>query len=240
MAIGTNAYWQFDENRARAGYKSAWLVKEAGADKYSLVGLTNTVPYPFGDNETFDVNILQGKGIGKIEGKMSYEATDVPVYHHRDNAYRFMKMQGKVLDFMSINGEFVGYKFSGTLKYKPDSAEASESMATVTVTPLAGSDTPVLDARNEVIENLCLANVIPETIKVGGEVDFSVKQADVSSLTFKVVKIASGTNVETDATLTTDYTIEGNEITFKSTGLMAITISADGYASWTTTVYVEA
>jgi hypothetical protein len=238
MLTNKNAFWQFDENRAKAGYKSAWLVKKPNADKFSLIGLTTTVPYPFGDTESFDINVLQSSTIGKVEGKFSMENVDVPVYHHRDNAYRFNKLAGQVLEFMSINSEFVGYKFTGTLKYKPDSAEASENTATVTVTPLSGSEIPVYDARSEIIETLCIAGVIPETVQVGQTVDFSVKQPN-ASLTFAVKKIAPSTNVETNAVEAVDYSFTGNKISFVSTGLMAVTISADNYESWTTTVYVE-
>lgn len=240
MAVHKDAFWQFNENRAGTGYKSAWLVKKQGEDKYSLIGLTTSVPYPFGDTENFDINVLQSSSIGKVEGKFSMESVDVPVYHHRDNAYRFNQLSGQVLDFMSINSEFVGYKFSGTLKYKPDTAEASENTATVTVTPLSGSEIPVYDARNDIIESLCIAGVIPETVKPNTDVDFSVKQSDVGTLTFSVKKIAPSTNVETEAVSSTDYTVNGNKIKFISTGLMVVTISATGYASWTTTVYVEA
>lgn len=239
MAINKNAFWQYNETRADAGYKSAWLVKlPENNGKYSLIGLSSSVPYPFGDTETFDVNVLQSSVIGKIQGKTTMENVDVPVYHHRDNAYRFNKLAGQVLEFMSINSEFVGYKFSGTLTYKPDTAEASENMATVTVTPLSGSEVPVFDARNDIIETLGFASAIDDTVKAGNAVSFAVIQTDVTP-TFTVKRIESGTNKETTATATTDYTLTGSNITFNTYGLFAVTASAVGYAGWTTTVYVE-
>lgn len=238
--MNKNAFWQFDENRAKTGYESAWLVKLPSRDKYSLVGLTTKVPYPFGDNETFDVNILQGDGIGKIKGKYSMEPVDVPVYHHRDNAYRFNEIIGAgVMDFLSINSELTAYSFQGTLEYKPDNAEASENMATVTITPIAGSKKPIYDAREMIEETVCLKNNIPETIKSGESIDFVAKQTDITLPTFKVEKIAATTNVKTDMTASTDYTVAGTKITFNTVGLMVITVSATNYAPWTTTVYVE-
>jgi hypothetical protein len=238
--MNRNMFWQFEENRADTGYKSAWLVKLPSATKYSLVGLTTQVPYPFGDNENFDINILQGEGIGKLKGKFSMEPVDVPVYHHRDNAYRFNEILGdETLSFMSINSEFMGYTFTGTLEYKPDTAEASENMATVTITPIAGSKKPIYDAREMIEENVCLACVVPETIKVGDSIDFAFKQTDITLPTFKIEKIAATTNVKTAASASTDYTVSGNKITFNTAGLMVITISATNYADWVTTVYVE-
>lgn len=240
MAIGNNAFWQFNEDRATTGYKSAWLVSlPENNGKYSLVGLTTSVPYPFGDTETFEINVLQSEVIGQAKGKTTLESVDVPVYHHRDNVYRFEKLEGQVLNFMSINSEFVAYRYSGTLEYKPDTAEASENTATVTITVISASKTAVLDARNEIIENLCLKNAIPTTVKSGIEIDFAVKQTDASP-TFEVKMIEAGTNKETDMVSTTNYTVNGTKIKFTTGGLMAITVKDSNYASWTTTVYVEA
>ena len=239
--MNNNAFWQFDENRAKTGYASAWLVKMPNRDKFSLVGLTTQVPYPFGNNETFDVNILQGEGIGKLKGKYSMETVDVPVYHHRDNAYRYNEIIGdSVMEFISINSEFMAYSFEGTLEYKPNTAEASENMATVTIFPIAGSKRPIYDAREMVEETVCLKESIPETIRSGESVDFVAKQTDILTPTFKVEKIAATTNAKTEMTASTDYTVNGTKITFNTAGLMVITVSATGYAPWTTTVYVNA
>ena len=239
MAISNNAFWQYNEDRATSGYKSAWLVAlPENNGKYSLVGLTTSVPYPFGDTETFEVNVLQSQVIGQTKGKTTLESVDVPVYHHRDNVYRFEKLEGQVLNFMSINSEFVAYKYSGTLEYKPDTAEASENTATVTITVISASKVAVLDARTEIIENLCLKNAIPTTVASGTELDFGVTQTDATP-TFEVKKIEPITNEETAMVSTTNYTLNGTKIKFTTSGLMAVTVKDSNYASWTTTVYVE-
>ena len=237
MALNPNSFFQYKESRAKAGYKSAWLVKDHETGKYSLVSASETVPYVFGDKETHEFNLLQSPVIGQVEGKFSLEPQEVEVLHHRDNAYRFHKLKGRTLDFMCINAEYMGYKFCCTVVYKPNGAEADVNKATVTITPMDANTTPVFNARPEVVETLCFANAIPETVKVGDKINLSVIQSGVTP-TVKAVKIADGTNEETDATSTVVSTnIAGT--TISAVGLYAITVSADGYASWTTTVYVE-
>lgn len=242
MSVNENSFFQYNETRGLSGYKSAWLVKRTGADKYSLVGATETVPYVFGDKDTFEFDLLQSPTKGQVEGKPSLEPKDIEVLHHRDNAYRFGKMKGKVIDFMTINAEFVGYKYTGTLDYRPNDAEADVNRATVTITPMSAQTIPIYDARDEVEETLYFANSIPATITAGETVDFSVEQS--ATISFDIKKIAPITNAETAATKDTDFsevTGSGNENkrTFLTSGLYAITVSATGYASWTTTVYVE-
>lgn len=240
MAITNNAFSQYKETRALSGYKSAWLVKHPDdtSGKYSLIGATETAPYVFGSKNTFDYDLLQSAVIGQVEGKMTLESQDIEVLHHRDNAYRYEKLKGKVLEFMTINAEFVGYKFSGTIDYKPNTAEAEVNRATVTITPIDATTTPVYNARPEVIETLCFASAIPESIKVGDEIDLAVVQTS-ATVTYSFKKIADGTNAETDDV--TSFTASTSpKYTAGAEGLYAIKATATGYAPWVTTVYVEA
>jgi hypothetical protein len=238
MALNENAFFQYKETRALSGYKSAWLYKDTELGKYCLVGATETVPYVFGDKDTFEFDILQSPTKGQVEGKPSLEAKDIEVLHHRDNAYRFNKMKGKTIDFMTVNGEFMGYKFSGTLDYRPNDAEADVNRATVTITPMSADATPVYDARSEIAETLCFASAIPAAVKIGDKFDISVVQSAVTA-SYKMVKIGNN-NVETDATTSLSYTDPKNA-TISAEGLYAITVSdtKKAFASWTTTVYVE-
>ena len=235
--MNKDTFFKYEENRALSGYKSAWLVKLQGNDKFSLVGLTETVPYVFGDKENFEFDILQSPTKGQVEGKDSIESQDIEVLHHRDNAYRYGKLEGQTLEFMSINSEFVGYTFKGTLAYKPTNAEADVNRATVTITPVSAQKTPILNARPYIMDTLCIEGVVPETVKVNDTVDLAVKQS--SAIVSVTAKTITGTdNKETEAT-SVEVSIEGSKATFLTEGLYALTVSAEGFASWTTTVYVD-
>lgn len=241
MAVNDKSFFQYKETRALSGYKSAWLVKDPDIGKYCLVGATESVPYVFGDKETFEFDILQAPTKGQVEGKPSLEAQDIEVLHHRDNAYRFAKLMKKgTLDFMTINGEYVGYKFSGTLDYRPNNAEADVNRATVTITPMSAEATPVFNARPEIAETLCFASNIPATLKVGEEFDLSVVQKSLATVAYSMVKIGDN-NEESEATTSLNST-DPTKATVNAEGLYAITVkdSAEAYAPWTTTVYVEA
>ena len=238
MALNSNSFFQYKETRALSGYKSAWLYRDPDLGKYCLIGATESVPYVFGDKDSFEFDILQSSTKGQVEGKPSLEPKDIEVLHHRDNAYRFGKLKGKTIDFMTINAEFVGYKYTGTVEYRPNDAEADVNRATVTITPMSADATPVFNARNMVAETLCFASSIPETIKAGEAFDISVSQNSATT-TYKMVKIADN-GTETDATTSLSST-DPKSATISAEGLYAITVSdsAKIYAPWTTTVYVE-
>ena len=234
-----NSFFKYNETRALSGYKSAWLVKDATLDKYVLVSATESVPYVFGDKESYSFDLLQSPTVGQVEGKLSLEKQDIEVLHHRDNAYRFEQLKGKVLDFMTINAEYVGYKFSGTIDYKPNNAEADVNKATVTITPISASVTPVFNARDEIMETLCFASVIPTTVKSGDSIDLSLVQLDsVENVNLTMIKLQGDGTPDSKFTQTT---ISSFNYTVTETGLFAITAShrQSVYAPVTTTIYVE-
>jgi hypothetical protein len=239
MALNENSFFQYKETRAQSGYKSAWLYYDTTISKYRLLCLSETVPYVFGaDNDSFEFDILQSETKGLVQGKANVETKSVEVLHHRDNAYRFHKLKGKTIDFMTINGDLMGYKYSGTLDYRPNDAESDVNRATVTITPMTADATPVFNARSLIAETLCFAQAIDATIKAKTTFDLSVKQS-TATVTYSMAKI-DDYGVETDATSTLTVT-NPKEASISTEGLYAITVSdsAGNYASWTTTVYVE-
>jgi hypothetical protein len=238
--IEKDTYFKYLEHKGQAGYRAAILVKEQSAQLYSLLVASETVPSVFGTPDSFEFDLLNSPVKGKIAGKMSLDDKEVEVLHHRDNVYRFEKLKNKVLDFMVVDSNFVGYKFSGTLSYRMNDASADVLRGTYTITPMSADPNPVLDARSLCEETLCFADVVPDTIPA---------RTGTSATTIKLSVVQSGATVAysaskiaADGTETPDASAINDDVfTAPSTGgLYAITASATGYASWTTTVYVEA
>lgn len=232
-----DAYFKYLENKGQSGYKAAILVKEQGDDLYSLLVASETVPSVFGSQDSYEFDLLNSPVKGKIAGKMTLDDKEVEVLHHRDNVYRFEKLKGKVLDFLYVDSQFVGYKFSGTLSYRANDATADVLRGTYTITPMSADPTPILNARNLCRETLCFASVVPDTVKAGDTITLAVAQTS-ATVTYTAKKIADdGSETAENAA------ISSNEFTAPvGGGLFAITASdsADIYAPWTTTVYVEA
>lgn len=233
--IEKDAYFKYLEHKGQAGYRAAILVKEQSASLYSLLVASETVPSVFGTPDSFEFDLLNSPVKGKIAGKMSLDDKEVEVLHHRDNVYRFDKLKNKVLDFMVVDSNFVGYKFSGTLSYRMNDASADVLRGTYTITPMSADPNPVLDARSLCQETLCFADVVPDTVKAGDKITLSVVQTSASA-TFTAAKInENGTETPEVSAIS-----EGVFTAPVGGGLYAITASASNYASWTTTVYVEA
>ena len=249
MAITKDAYFKFLENKGQSGYRAAILVKLHTETKYSLLCASETVPSIFGSSDSFEFDLLNSPVKGKIEGKFSLDDKEVEVLHHRDNVYRFEKLKNKTLDFMVVDGQFVGYKFVGTVAYRMNDASADVLKGTYTITPMSADPTPVLNARDLCIEALCFGSAVPEECNAGDKIALSVVQTSVT-VAYTAYKITESNGVysETkDATAISTSDSDGvvKFVAPEAGGLYAITVESNGtdsgkYAPWTTTVYVHA
>ena len=241
MAVDSNSYFKYQEHRGQSGYKAAILVKEQGETYYSLLVASETVPSVFGSNDSFDFDLLNSPVKGKIMGKMSLDDKEVEVLHHRDNVYRFEKLKGKVLDFLVMDSQFVGYKFTGTLSYRMNDATADVLRGTYTITPMSADPNPVLDCRSLVQETLCFADVIPEEATSNDSINISIVQSGVSA-TYKIFTISASGAEGTKTTISPTsgvYALSGTVTSAGTEGLYGIEVSASGYGSWVTTIYVK-
>lgn len=243
--ISNDAYNKYLENKGQSGYRAAILVSETGdvLGGYSLLVASESVPSIFGSNDSFEFDLLNSPVKGKIAGKMTLEDKEVEVLHHRDNVYRFEHLKDKTLNFMVIDSQFVGYKFVGTISYRMNDATADVLRGTYTITPMSADPVPVLDARPFCKETLCFSSVVPDAINAvdaegePSKINLAVVQ-NVSTVVFEAFEIGSnGTETKVDSA------ISGKVFTAPSKGgLYGIRAkdSADGYAPWVTTVYVNA
>ena len=249
-----NAFFKYEEHRAQSGYKAAILVKEQTGTKYSLLVASETVPSVFGTQDSYEFDLLNSPVKGKISGKITLEDKEVEILHHRDNVLRFEELKDKVLDFMYIDSQFVGYKFSGTLKYRVNDASADILRGTYTITPITADPTPYLDVRNIIQETVCFEGTIPEIVKGSSStsvtVDISIIQEGPSGTPTFTIKsynptLRSWTTVSqsgSDAAMSISTTNGRSTLSISKTataGLYSIQASLTNYAPWTTTIYLE-
>ena len=239
-----NAYYKYQEHRAQAGYGAAILVKEQTATKYSLLAASETVPSIFGSIDSFEFDLLNSPVKGKVAGKTTLDDKEVEVLHHRDNVYRFEQLKGEVLDFLYVDSQFVGYKFSGTLSYRVNDATADVLRGTYTITPMSADPNPIFDTRPLCQETLCFADPIPETVNAGDDLPLDVVQnvtVKYSYITYDTSTSAWG-NTWTELTSSTSGKYLAPTPSSEST-LYAIKVedaaTSPTYAPWTTTVYIN-
>lgn len=255
---------KYCEKRAMSGYQSALLYKESNESYYHLFLPLETAPTVSGSVDTFDFDILTCPSKGQVEGKESLDQKDVDFLWHRDNVRRLESMQGRVLDFMVVYQDFTARTFTGTIKVRPQDAGADIMRGTFTITPMSASTTTILDARDLIQDTVNIINQIPTEIKIkateatsGIVIDVYTDPAFESATVSAIMEDNDTDFTITPAQATNPTGNEGNsgfkagipaKVTVKPAesvgtgthyGIVLITVSADGYASWTTSVAVE-
>lgn len=157
-------FLHYDDKRSMSGYNSMLLVKTAAETKYSLLLPLESTPSVFGEVETFEYDLLTAPTKGQVEGKESLDSAEVDFLLHRDNIRRLQGLEGKTLDFLVVYGDYTGYTFTGTIKIRPQNAEADVLRGTFTITPISANPM-ILDCRDSIKETVWFTNTIDEEIK---------------------------------------------------------------------------
>lgn len=246
-----NSLYNVNEKRAQTGLHSALFVKEPSESKYYLFMPGTTTPFLGGDYDTVDISILQSNTKGKIFGKMSIDDETVDFMLHRDNVVRIESFVDKTLDFLSVTADGLGYKSTGMVKYKPnDGEEDGAHTGTYTIVATYVSKEAIRDVRPLIQDTVLFSNAIPESLNIASSDGETINiESYVSGYTIAVtIKDNDGNNVSTfTATPTQPTSGKTGSVKFSkgpsSTGdnyaCAYITISKEGYASWTTTVLLE-
>jgi hypothetical protein len=247
-----NTFFQYQENHAQAGYRSAVLYKETGESKYKFLCASETVPFPFGTKETFEFNLLNSSVVGQVEGKDTIEQKEIELLYTRNNAILFEKLKGRVLDFMSLTPQMVGYKYTGTIAFRPNDATNDIHRGTYTITPMDADATPYYTARDEVLIPMFFANSIPDEISAASvtgtdiAINVSLKNAPTGTVSYTYKTIVKGSNgVEAEGTATSLTASNGIVSIPKTAGLYVIyaeppTSTTPTHSGCFTSVYVTA
>jgi hypothetical protein len=243
-----DAFFKYVESRAQSAYSSAILVKDKTLDKYVLLIASETVPAVFGAQASFEFNLLNSKTIGKVPDKTALEDKEVEFLLHRDNIYRLEGLKDKMLDFLYLTPDFMGWRFSGKISSRPNDGTADILRGTYTITPMSADPTPIMDARSLVMETISITEIVPDSITVGNTASVVPIVCDVDGFD-AAIEIKDGMTGEVSTKFTASAaTATGNkaDVSFTSAGATAndyaiayITVSKTGFAPWTTTVALQ-
>lgn len=228
-------FFKYQESRAQSGYRGALLVKEQSGEKYTLLIPLETVPSFFGSQESFEFNLVNSPVKGKVAGKMEMEDSSCEFLWHRDMIWRLEQYVDKVLDFLIVAGDYTGTKATGSFTYHQNEQTADVNKGTINFSIMSGDPRPILNCRSLIEEPLCFAEVIPEEVTVGDNVNLTLVQKGVKA-TYKTFTIDDN-NVASEETAAT--VSDGVWTAAGDNKLVGITVSASGYASWTTTIFVK-
>lgn len=242
-----------EDSRPISGYGTALLVDEHNDGYYSLVIPLESVPTVYGDEDTFEYDILISKAKGSVKGKMSLDTITTDYLLTRENNYRLSQLENKTLSYMVFHNNFTGYTFTGQLSFRDNDAEADVLRGTISITPSSIGE-KFYDGRDMVRQTLDFAGTLPDKVTLTSaektiNVNVSVAQADADADFDVQVTGATGNFTATYAdgkiTITAKDDLDHTSyamvyVTAKSeTKMTTDNGEVDKYAPWTMTIAVE-
>lgn len=243
--MSLNFFETFDDKRGQMGAGGALYVKTPGEALYSLALPLEGVPMVVGAPESVEVDITTSPTKGKIEGKIVLEEKETNFLAHRDNFLRLNDLVGKELNFLAVNSDFTGWKYTGAVSYRQeDIASGDGSKGTIKIVPVSADTTPISDIRALLMPTAKFASAVPAIVDLE-------TATGVETIIFETSPSDAILAVETDQTGgftaafgtagdTKKLTITGTSVgaTIKY-GIVTVTASKTGYASWKTTIAVS-
>lgn len=232
-----------DNNRAQNGYGGAWMYRDPslGETLYHILIPVTTVPFVNGSVDTSEYDSLNCRTKGMVEGKENLEQKDVDFLWHRDNIKRLESLQGRMIEFLSLDKNYNGRTYSGTLKVRPQDFNNEINMGTVTITPASSTDKTIFNCLDLMQDTVWFASEIPDKKYLD-----SANTSTSVTLDAKVdteganVAITFDEGASTSDVVTATWSTGTLSLTAKAKGSTVVNLTAtkEGMASWTTTILV--
>ena len=173
-----------------------------------------------------------------VKGRTDNPQITIPFYAHRDN-YRILEEAKKApQEFLRVNPDMTGIKYSGEVDYSTDNTDVGsliQGSLTITVNRYDG----LVDNVSDLIENTAIiTNTIPERVSVTttGEGNTAEINVDTAPADATITAKSETTSVATVTASNKKVTITG---VAAGTAIIEITTSATGCAGFKRTLLVE-
>lgn len=225
-------------DRALSEHLGAGLFNKKSNGKYSLfMPLTGT-----GENgsapDQLEKTVIGNAAKSYVKGRIDNPQISIPFYAHRDN-YRILEAaKATPQDFLRVNPDMTGIKYSGEVDYSTDNTDVGnliQGTLTITVNNYNG----FVDNVSDIIENTAIiTSTVPEYLKVtttgtGNTASFTV---DTVPSNATITAVSETTSVATVAVSSKTVTVTG---VAAGTAIIEITTSATSHAPFKRTLLVE-
>ena len=224
-----------DDRRAVSDIGSAIFVKRGGEAKYHFwMALTN-IPATGAENETIDTTVTTSRTNTSIPGRSNPGQKSCTFMSHRDNWETLKEDYNKTLDFLQINPDGMGFKFSGKVTgYQDEISVGSNLTAKAVITVTSAEELPVSNVSDIIMDTVTFVSSIEGVVKLEVSKEYKANvETDPAEATVECTS-------DTEAVATATYA--DGAVTIKAvkagSAIVKITASKDGCASGKTYVLV--
>lgn len=195
-----------EDTRAMTDIGAAIFAKRAGQTKYSLWLCVTNIPATGSAPEQVETTVTTARKKTYTFGRQDNPQKECTFMAHRNNFMILKDDYNKQLDFLQVNPDGTGWKFSGYVSFYQDEISVGSNLTGEAVITVSSSEElPIMDVSDLIQETVTFTGTIPADLTVTGTgtATFSVATdpADatiaVSSGTTTVATVAASSGVVT-------------------------------------------
>lgn len=212
---------EINDTRAMTDIGAAIFVKRGGATKYSLWLATTNIPATGSAPEQVETTVNTSRKKTYTYGRQDTPQKECTFMAHRDNFEILKGDYNKQLDFLQINPDGTGWKFSGFVSfYQDEVAVGSNLTGKAVITVSSSEELPTINVADIIEETVTFISSVPADVELKGTADTTINVVtDPADATLSAT---------TDADGVATVTAEGNsiKITGVKTGSAIIKVTA--------------
>lgn len=212
---------EINDTRAMTDIGAAIFVKRGGATKYSLWLATTNIPATGSAPEQVETTVNTSRKKTYTYGRQDTPQKECTFMAHRDNFEILKGDYNKQLDFLQINPDGTGWKFSGFVSFYQDEVAVGSNLTGKAVITVSSS---------EELPTINVADIIEETVTFISSVPADVQLEGTANTTINIVTdpadatLSATTDTEGVATVTAEA--NGIKITGVKAGSAIIKVTA--------------
>ena len=158
-----------DDTRAMTDIGSAIFVKRNGATKYSLWLATTNIPATGSAPEQVETTVNTSRAKTYTYGRQDTPQKECTFMAHRDNFEILKGDYNKQLDFLQVNPDGTGWKFSGFVSFYQDEISVGSNLTgKAVITVSTREDLPTINVVDIIEETVTFISSVPADVQLEG------------------------------------------------------------------------
>lgn len=223
-------------DRAYTDVGSCWMVWNEALSKYSLFLPVTNMPATGSAPDQVEKTVTTDRKKTYVEARQDNPQREFTYYAHRDNFTRLKELGKGQHQFLQINPDFTGWRFTGSISTYQDETSVGNNITGKGVVTVSSSDLePVLNVFPLIADTVVFDSEIPDVVYLAttlGTSTVSIKTVP-SDATVTVVSDTAGVATATYSagTLTITGVAEGSAI-------ITVTASKSGFGTFKRSILV--
>lgn len=225
-----------NDSRAATDKGDALFIQDPADGKYHLFLPVTNMPATGAAPDQQETTVTTSPKKTYVASRQDTPQKAYQGFAHRDNFMKLSKYRGKQSNFLQINSDYTGFRFSGSLEfYQTDYAANDNRPLEFTITVSSSDEEPILNVFNMIKDTVIFEGSVPTVIELAAANGVANVALNTAPADATVTAASDNTEVATTTIADGKLTVTG---VAAGSALITVTGTKTGLASNFTTILV--